>query len=271
MGETERSTKIMKTFLVVCALVALSFAKIHVFKPNVDVEAVRAYWTPERMANAVNLDILIIGNSTETNDLACTDGETKMETTPISGLHRATGKQFMSFGGNNYVCSGSVIDDTMYFTAGHCIYNQGFLPGSGDGASNILFIPAYADGDQPSYVGTSYAAGKYIEGSQITGQMMGGDYAVVRTNVPFASELPRLELDCTTSLSSNAIEACGYPQAAPFNGQENWCSNGPVCKFDTQFDPRPFASRARTRLSAATRTATATSRTSSSRRSSPRA
>jgi V8-like Glu-specific endopeptidase len=65
---------------------------------------------------------------------------------------RTIGKLFFTLSGINYVCSASSVtsgsggNESLVWTAGHCVHEGG--PG-GTFATNVLFIPAYRDGAQP--------------------------------------------------------------------------------------------------------------------------
>ena len=107
-------------------------------------DAVRAYWTPERMENAIPL-------------LPALDGEGGANRGTIAervrrvkrGAKKTHGKVFMTFSGVDYVCSGTSVNapsDSLVWTAGHCVYEPGALGGK---ATNFEFVPAYKNGEAP--------------------------------------------------------------------------------------------------------------------------
>ncbi|WP_299520767.1 hypothetical protein [uncultured Serinicoccus sp.] len=102
---------------------------------------VRAYWTPERMKNAIP------------REMAKPDGKGKPGRSESSAqavqapVQAELGKVFFTLGGANYVCSGTATDSAngdVVTTAGHCL-NEG--PGSY--ATNFAFVPAYDNGARP--------------------------------------------------------------------------------------------------------------------------
>ncbi len=79
--------------------------------------------------------------------------------------YSASGKIFFQDSGQNFICSGSVIDRRLVVTAGHCVHS-----GSGGDSGffdNVIFVPAWHEGDAPfgmwaaTWIGTtpSWAGG----------------------------------------------------------------------------------------------------------------
>jgi V8-like Glu-specific endopeptidase len=65
--------------------------------------------------------------------------------------NRAAGKLFFSdtVHGGNFVCSASAIKYRVVVTAGHCVYHGSTLAGTRHFYSNILYVPAYINGNAP--------------------------------------------------------------------------------------------------------------------------
>ncbi|MDT3441293.1 signal peptide-containing protein [Pseudofrankia sp. BMG5.37] len=62
---------------------------------------------------------------------------------------RAEGALFSTIGGIDYACSGTVVDSPggdLVLTAGHCLHEGG---AAGGFATNVIFIPGYANGASP--------------------------------------------------------------------------------------------------------------------------
>ncbi|WP_007511483.1 trypsin-like serine peptidase [Pseudofrankia saprophytica] len=62
---------------------------------------------------------------------------------------RAEGALFSTIAGTDYACSGTVVDSTggdLVLTAGHCLHEGGARGGF---ATNVIFIPGYANGASP--------------------------------------------------------------------------------------------------------------------------
>jgi hypothetical protein len=108
-------------------------------------DAVRAYWTPERMRNAIPLGpVLDAGPQQKRGRIAERVRRVK------KGAKKTNGKVFLTLGGVNYVCSATAVNapsDSLVWTAGHCVYEPGAL--GGGFATNWEFVPAYKNGDKP--------------------------------------------------------------------------------------------------------------------------
>ena len=133
---------------------------------------VRAYWTPERMANARPASELLrhvspealppvpdergkpwsVSGSTPDRHAGAVDdllGAPSRRATrigdPSQAPFRTHGKVFLTFGGFDYVCSGTVVPakhKRLVATAGHCAYDGGF-------ARNWIFVPGKDGGSEP--------------------------------------------------------------------------------------------------------------------------
>ncbi|HET8592086.1 MAG TPA: hypothetical protein VFL56_00355 [Solirubrobacterales bacterium] len=125
---------------------------------------IRDYWTPERMRAAEPLDDpgggrLKPGLATEA--AAAPDQELPPEL-DATYPYRIHGKLFLTLNGANGQCSGTVVTSfsrNLVLTAGHCVAEP---RGGGQTAwaSNLLFVPAYRDGNRPlgSFPGTNLGA-----------------------------------------------------------------------------------------------------------------
>lgn len=91
------------------------------------------------------------------------------EITPIDKEPwRATGKLFMRFGSNNFVCTASVIDLNVLVTAAHCIHNFG--QGDDGFADAVMFEPARHESERPYGSWTArawYAPKVYVDGTDV--------------------------------------------------------------------------------------------------------
>jgi hypothetical protein len=123
-------------------------------KPNPQAQsraAVLAYWTPERIATAKPIELKHGANPNAKPGGGGGAGATTGASWPTATgdpITRITGKVLFSMDGGNWVCSGSVMDDTrngtnvtfsVVLTAGHCVVDAD----SGEWATNWLFVPAY--------------------------------------------------------------------------------------------------------------------------------
>lgn len=91
------------------------------------------------------------------------------EMTPVDKAPwHTTGKLFMQFGPNNFVCTASVIDRNILVTAAHCIHNFGEGP---EGfADAVAFEPARHADERPfgTWIGRAwYAPQVYVDGTDV--------------------------------------------------------------------------------------------------------
>ncbi|WP_199429497.1 trypsin-like serine peptidase [Qaidamihabitans albus] len=182
---------------------------------------VSAYWTAERMAEALPADVRFA----EAGKKAPAAKKARAAAVPENPQPRL-GKVFFTLGGQNYVCSGTATSSSnadVVTTAGHCL-NEG--PGAF--ATNFAFVPAYDNGSRP--YGT-WTAERLVTTSQWANS---GDFnydagfAVMNENssgrsltdvvgaYPIAFNLAR-------GLSYTAY---GYPAARPFDGESLYSCSG---------------------------------------------
>ncbi|WP_436699828.1 trypsin-like serine peptidase [Nocardioides sp. BYT-33-1] len=132
---------------------------VHALSPH----AVRRFWTPRRMREAVPLDL---GRAGERLPAPVTDPAGRRRAADPSP--RSAGKLFFSQGASTYVCSAAAVNTperNLVVTAGHCV-NTGGVPGylggcrAGSYFTNFLFVPAYDQRAAPygSWVGTHAVA-----------------------------------------------------------------------------------------------------------------
>jgi V8-like Glu-specific endopeptidase len=119
-------------------------------------DAIRAYWTPERMREALPAEELLADvELPASGTLAPGRGAARTvapapRATDVGGNttdpYRAHGKVFFTLGGSNYVCSGTVVNaisKRLVVTAGHCVAE------AENYATNWMFVPGFRDGDRP--------------------------------------------------------------------------------------------------------------------------
>ncbi|MFJ6939042.1 trypsin-like serine peptidase [Streptomyces sp. NPDC101132] len=125
-------------------------------------KAAVAYWTPERMKNAISLDrvatkadeavaaktVYKVGNPGSTAPAQATEGKPSSAFAPTAS--RTAGKVFFKNpqDGKNYVCSASAINSAskqMVATAGHCVHGGK----GGKWMTNWTFVPRYNNGSRP--------------------------------------------------------------------------------------------------------------------------
>jgi V8-like Glu-specific endopeptidase len=108
--------------------------------------AIRDYWTPERMRDAVPPRPLVSPFQARRRGTIAK---------PVRGYrqkpNRSHGKVFFTLGGVDYVCSGTAVEapgENVVWTAGHCVFGATGPLQTGY-ASNFEFVPAYRNGNSP--------------------------------------------------------------------------------------------------------------------------
>jgi V8-like Glu-specific endopeptidase len=141
------------------------------------------------------------------------------EAEAITAYPKSTvGKLFFSLGGQNWVCSASVIGRSTLITAGHCNSD-----GAGNFATNRLFCPSYKNGANPSRgcwsVVTSVVSNQWHNSGDPD-----YDYSCLVTAASGTVVANKIG-NVTGTLGrawnfnpSQAVRTFGYPQAAPFTG-----------------------------------------------------
>jgi V8-like Glu-specific endopeptidase len=198
-----------------------------------------AYWTPERIANAVPRDY----ERTSSGQLvpkARPGGSsgTGASWTGDGRIEQQSGRILFSTTQGDWICSGSVIDDggtgnnrSVVLTAGHCVFDAG-----GGWSSNFMYIPDFDDG--PNY--TCNSAGQvygcwtatrlganadFVSGGGFGSDTLGVDYgfALMGLGGKTGSELDVTVGGSyplkTSGQSNNDVQwAFGYPAAQKYHG-----------------------------------------------------
>ncbi|MCR1783014.1 hypothetical protein KVF89_10750 [Nocardioides carbamazepini] len=126
-------------------------------------QGVRAFWTPERMREAVPLDLDPAGEPLPATTPRVTGAPSARAPAAADPSPRSTGKLFFSQGASTYVCSAAAVNTperNLVVTAGHCVNSGGVSTVLGCRAgtyfTNFLFVPGYDQRAAPfgSWVGT---------------------------------------------------------------------------------------------------------------------
>ena len=224
-----------------------------------DRGAVVAYWTPERVARAVPRDVSPDRKpSFKPHELAKPPGPgggggggggssvTGAAWTGGGKVKATTGKVLFTMAGVDYVCSGSVAQDSsgstsLILTAGHCVYDE-----SGSGfATNWMFVPDYEAGGSivtnpdgsHSFTCDTTPYGCWTASALVTTTAWasgGGSLAAFNNDYAFAvvgaggKSGQSLQLDSAVGANPVAfnvahptqVSSFGYPQASPYDGQK---------------------------------------------------
>lgn len=210
------------------------------------------FWTAERIAAAIPRDLVLdgplapgtlakpdgVGNGNGKNGGGDGGGDTSTSTAvegaPWNGggtVRSTTGKVLFTLGFTYYVCSGTVVDDTvadrsLVLTAGHCVFDEA----SNTWATNWMFMPDFAAGGQLFDCFSTVYGCWTAEGYATTLAWSNGDlnkdyaFAVMRLGGHTAD----LELDQLVGSQEIAfnvthptdVYAFGYPHASPYDGND---------------------------------------------------
>jgi hypothetical protein len=221
---------------------------------DASARAVRAYWTPARMRNALPGSLLEPG------------GSTAVAPQPKRALHqpvahpkrrptRTAGKVFFSQGLYDYQCSGTVVHSasrSLVLSAGHCAYVAQTLGGGAYG-THWMFVPAYKDGRHPF---GKWAASKLVATpgwvSSVNSDFVGINGGDSRWDVSAATMAPlhgqkiedvvggrRIRFNGKRSVTYDAI---GYPAESPFNGKREFECVSPYAGADDSVGNPPTVS-----------------------------
>lgn len=128
------------------------------------------------------------------------------------------GKLFFSEGGRNFVCSATVVNQSLLITAGHCVSD-----GNGNFATNFLFCPGYSQSGPMAGVGCwggfPGTVRRYLDDGETD-----YDYGCLITNS--SGTVRNQPVGAVTGWAGWAVNfptfqptlAFGYPAGAPFQG-----------------------------------------------------
>lgn len=177
------------------------------------------YWTPERMRNAIPLQLDENGNRIDPGDLpeSTETASKRMKTSPLSA-----GKLFFTADGLNYVCSASAIrhkkitkNKNLIATAGHCIRYGGTW------SRNIAYVPRYKNGKAPKGVwrGVKVTTFKAWANKEAWNR----DHAVVRVKPRRGKSLVKAtagnKIRVGAPRALKGVSIVGWPAESPYNGE----------------------------------------------------
>jgi hypothetical protein len=234
-------------FLLGGALSAQAAAPVqHAQKSPAEVSA---YWTKDRMRNAIPRDV-VRGDGPRSTAGKPGSGSswTRLTVpTPYSGADRNSGKVFFTLGGVNYVCSGTSVVATsvlsLVWTAGHCV-NEG----PGPYATNFIFVPAYLNGAAPygKWAGSTLQTTSQWASSGNFTYDVGAVRVVPGTGAAPNSTLtnvqtPRsMDFNYGVTVNSTRFKSYGYPAAGKFNGQRMYMCDSAVVRRDGSTSTAPM-------------------------------
>jgi len=116
-------------------------------------DAIRGYWTPERMAAAQPLDGPQGGTEPASPTASAAAQPPDLETDPAQNRtypQQVHGRLFVTFGGEDRSCSATVVHSfsgNLVLSAGHCIVKPSVA--GPEWAANVAFVPSYREGERP--------------------------------------------------------------------------------------------------------------------------
>jgi V8-like Glu-specific endopeptidase len=196
-------------------------------------EAIRDYWTPERMREAQPVEQVIDGAILGGIPGATAEKRGGSNAAPVRHRKRfpkrTHGKVYFTIAGSgNYVCSGTVVDapnDSLVITAGHCTYEcvPLLLDCNPTRATNFNFVPAFRNGDKPfgewpARAGGVRATDQY-ENNENLAYDVGAAVIAPRNGRKIERVLGGGRGIAFNESADRLYKAYGYPAELPFNGQ----------------------------------------------------
>jgi hypothetical protein len=197
--------------------------------------AVKDYWTAERMADAIPLDLNVAAPGAKPRRTAIPF--TRYEPNPYPPMH---GKVFFSDGVFNYVCSGTALtsgNESVVWTAGHCVHQ-----GPGTFYRNWAFVPAYKNNVRP--YGTWTARRLMTTSAWATTGDFSYDLGAAVMNTNAGATLTDTVGSRGAAFNQPAQQrylSHGYPAASPFNGQREWICDSNLGHRDNSANPPTMA------------------------------
>ncbi|MHA1821179.1 MAG: CARDB domain-containing protein [Promethearchaeota archaeon] len=158
--------------------------------------------------------------TTGTKSVFGSDDRTKItDTTEFP--YRTVVKLYMTFGGNNYIGSGAMIDGKHVLTAGHCVYDS-----EHGWAESITIVPAKNGPTQP-FGSASWTRLRTLRG-WVNDQSSEYDLAVITLDKDYGTSIGwmgRITRDPDSSLYSGTIHTAGYPGDLDSGEYMYYCSS----------------------------------------------
>ncbi|MDP8975648.1 MAG: hypothetical protein M3N28_04645 [Actinomycetota bacterium] len=215
-------------------------------------ERVLAYWTPERVRNAIPRLPVVDGipahhrpdhaggpgggDDGDGDSGGDVTGAPWNDTSEKGMVGETTGKVLLTMDGTDYVCSGSTVaspaGDSVVLTAGHCVHDGDNEERSW--ATNWMFIPAYEDGGSFSSCADTtygcwtaeilttttawYKTGDFADDAGFANMAPGGKQESSALNV--VDEIGSQAITFDHAVAAATIYAFGYPAAQKYNGRD---------------------------------------------------
>jgi V8-like Glu-specific endopeptidase len=229
--------------LIVLALPTAVGARSPGTGANSERASTLAYWTSQRMAHAIPRDFERRSSGKivpKARPGSGSGGVTGASWTGDGLIETQSGRILFTMGGVDYICSGSVIDDSSesngystVLTAGHCAFDDT------DGwATNWMYIPRFDDAPTYSCANAYYgcwtatrlaAHHRFVTAGGFNDQAVEVDFSFARVGLGGKGVVGTIELDATThgyGLKTSGVSltdtlwAFGYPAAGRYHGKD---------------------------------------------------
>jgi hypothetical protein len=254
---SKRAVRFAIPALVACSLVVLGTSTAGATRPasgQSEHDRIVAFWTNARVARAIPRDF-VFDPKTKTFQKAAPTGSstTNLGSSWTAGgaVLKTTGKVLFAMGGSYWVCSASVVKDTVsgrsiILTAGHCAYDE-----TGHAfATNWMFVPSYDTAPAPLTASGSFCANTtygcwtasalvvdngFATAGSFNNQAVVNDFAFAV--VGKGGKSGTADLDTTVGAQSVQFSAApsgsdtylfGYPAAGKYKGNDLVYCRGPL-------------------------------------------
>jgi hypothetical protein len=236
-----RGLALLCVLAILAALPAAAHAQPGVVGKKADrsPEAVRGYWTAERMRDAKPRERAREDRAARQKPGATSSWSTlAVDWSTAPAVTRTNGKVYFTEDGVNYVCSGTAVTSTnesVVWTAGHCVHGGV----GGHFVTNFAFVPAYNSGTSyPTFAATDlyttagWMSGEY--GRDLGAAVVAPVGGTTLTDAIGASRQLSFQPDTTIG---RRVDSYGYPAAGKYNGQRLYQCDSYIARTDTSTNP----------------------------------
>src|SRR5688572_613919 len=214
-------------------------------------EAIRDYWTPERMREARPIEEALDDPGALLGGADAGPAAKRAGTAAVPVRHRKRfpkrthGKVYLTLTpGGNFVCSGTVVgapNRSLVITAGHCTFGCEGLFCVPSRATNFNFVPAFKNGDKPfgewpAQAGGARATPQY-ENNENLAYDVGAAVIAPRNGREIQEVLGGGRGMAFNESTNHVYRAFGYPALAPFNGQVPYLCRSGSSGRDNSYNP----------------------------------